>query len=114
MRRSCVSSPATRRWWTASRPAPLAVGAVEGGPIEFSTKSGKVGDVEVRFEGRLTIGGRASLEGDTVPEDKDLPNAANKNRAARVHQWGESRLRGQLKATLDGLTPTGTGSSVTV
>lgn len=96
------------------RPAPLAVGAVEGGPIEFSTKSGKVGDVEVHFEGRLTVGGRASLEGDTVPEDKDLPDAANKNRAARVHQWGESRLRGQLKATLDGLTPTGTGNSVTV
>jgi hypothetical protein len=96
------------------RPAPLAVGAVEGGPIEFSTKSGKVGDVEVHFEGRLTVGGRASLEGETVPEDKDLPDAANKNRAARVHQWGESRLRGQLKATLDGLTPTGTGNSVTV
>ena len=93
-------------------PKPIAVGAVEGGAIVFKTKAAKLGDVEVHFEGRLTVGGRASLEGDTEPEEKDLPDPANKNRSARVHQWGEGRVRDQLKAALDGLTPTGTGDVV--
>ena len=96
----------------APPPKPIAVGAVEGGPIVFKTKAAKLGDVEVHFEGRLTVGGRASLEGDTEPEEKDLPDPTNKNRTVRVHQWGESRVRDQLKAALDGLTPTGTGDVV--
>ena len=93
-------------------PKPIAVGAVEGGPIVFKTKAAKLGDVEVHFEGRLTVGGRASLEGDTEPEEKDLPDPTNKNRTARVHKWGASRVRDQLKAALDGLTPTGTGDVI--
>src|SRR6476619_6897215 len=40
---------------------PLAVGAVEGGPIEFKTKTATLGDVEVFFQGRLTLLGTASL-----------------------------------------------------
>jgi len=93
-------------------PKPIAVGAVGGGPIVFKTKAAKLGDVEVHFEGRLTVGGRASLEGDTEPEEKDLPDPANKNRAARVQKWGQGRVRDQLKAALDGLTPTGTGDVI--
>ena len=97
---------------TPPPPKPLAVGAVGGGPILFKTKAAKLGDVEVHFEGRLTVGGGASLEGDTVPEDKDLPDPTNKNRTARVQQWGKGRVRDQLKAALDALTPTGTGEVI--
>jgi hypothetical protein len=86
-----TSAQATRK------PGPVTVGAVEGGPIDFATKVAKLGELEIHFEGRLTVIGSASLDGDAVPDDKDLPDPANRSRTARVHKWGENRVRDHLK-----------------
>lgn len=96
------------------KPKPLSVGAITGGPIEFETKKATVGDVEVFFQGRLTVLGTASLEGDAVPEDDKLPDPKSKDHSARVHKWVEARARDQLKAGLDALTPSGTAQEVTI
>ena len=95
------------------KPKPIAVGAVAGGrTIPFTTKSAKLGDVQVHFTGTVTVSGTASLEGDAIPDDKDLPEPANKNHDARVHKWGESRVREQLAAALNSAAPTGDGQDI--
>ena len=88
------------------KPAPVRVGALEGGPIEFATNVARLGELEIHFEGHLTIVGQATLQGDSVPDDKNLPDPTNRNHAARVHKWSEGRVHNQLKAALDALTPT--------
>ncbi len=98
---------------TPPPPKPLTVGEVSGGrSISFQTKTAKLGEVEVLFKGTATVGGPASLEGETIPGDKDLPDPTNKNHDARVRKWEESRVRDQLAAALNGATPSGDGQQI--
>jgi hypothetical protein len=99
---------------TLRPPKPLTVGAVGGGrSISFQTKTAKLGDVEVYFKGTATVDGAASLEGETIPEDKDLPDPSIKDHDARVRRWEESRVRDQLAAALNLVRPSGDGQQVT-
>jgi hypothetical protein len=92
---------------------PLTVGAVRGGrSISFQTKTAKLGDVEVYFKGTATLDGSASLEGEKVPEDKDLPDPIIKDHSARVRRWEESRVLDQLAAALNLAIPTGDGGQI--
>src|SRR4051812_34715783 len=49
-------------------PKPAEKLHLAGDTLDFTTKSAKLGDVEVHFTGRLTVAGSATFDGETIPE----------------------------------------------
>jgi hypothetical protein len=83
----------------APKPIDMRLTAAPDDAVVFETPKAKLGDIEVHFTGRLSISGKATLEGEEAPKKGQ-------------RGWANTRVRDLAKATIQAQAPTGTDRHV--